>query len=278
MQNGYRLFSVTESRRPRAIITVFPFCFRTRPRFPLCHDGVVQVPAEVVRDAPVRGDGGTDAVPVLPVQRDVIEHEHELAVAQGVRSGRDDCARPVGRRVALPAGARRAARRVVRERVEAPRPGGADGGVCHVRGPVERQPRPPAPAAHVRAGFRADAVRHAQRALLRGVDRAAANRRPRPVRRRVADRFLPLFLYRHVCVPVGHYRRYEPHHAHRFRVRRPAAVSHRWRPVCRLPERPSRVCRRVRRLHRRQRAGPVPGPVARVRHRGLVCVPTAANT
>lgn len=139
-----------------------------------------------------------------------------------------------------------AARRVDGERVEAPDPGGAVAGVHHVCRTVERQPRAPAPAAHVRAGGRADAVRHAERAVLRVLVGVAHRGRRLAVHRRVAHRVVSLLLHRHVRISVRRHQRDEPHHAHRIRLCHSAAGRHRRCPIRRIPQRPARFRRRVR--------------------------------
>lgn len=148
--------------------------------------------------------------------------------------------------------------------MEAHASGGAVTGVHHVRRTVERQPRAPAPAAVVRAGARANAVRRAERAVLRVLAGVANGHRHHAVRHGVDDRLLSLFLHRHVRVPIRRDQRHEPHYAHRVRVRHPAAGGHRRHPVRRLPERPVRLCRRVRHLHGRQLARPVRRRLVRV--------------
>jgi len=214
----------------------------------------------------VHGHGGTHAVLLLHHRRDVHVRGHEHAVAQGMRPGRDRRARPEDR-VAVSVGEERAAQRVVHQRVETPDPGTPVGHLRRVRGTVERQPRAPAPAAHVHTGVRADTVRRAEHPVHRVLAGSVAHRRRhRAVRHRVHHRFVHLLHHRHVRVLVRRDRRRQPHHATRVRVRGPAAGRHRGRPVRRLPERQHRFHRRVRPEHRHQRAGAGAGLSVRVRH------------
>lgn len=230
-----------------------------------CRYHEARVETEVIGNVAVRGDGGANAVHVLLRDHPVDEREHEHAAAQGMRPERHRGTGSV-RVVGVPARDHRAARRVEHQRVEAHDPGAAVTGVHHVRGPVERQSWPPAPAADVLARCRTDDLRRVQPALHRVLARFAHRHRDRAVAGCVRYRVATLFLHRHVRVPGRHHQRLQPDHAHRVRVRRPAAGRHPGRAVRRFPERQARVRRRVRPEPGSERDGPGPGPTVHLRH------------
>lgn len=226
--------------------------------------GDTRVSAEVVQSDTVRGDGGANAVLLLLVHRDLGHRGLEPVAAQGMRPG-SDRGTGLAELVAVPHGEAVAAHRGRHKRVEAYHPGADVAHVHHVRGAVERQPRAPAPAAHVRAGVRANIVRRAQHTVLRALARVARRHRYHTSTHVRGHGHVPLFPDRRVRVPVRRDGREQPHHAAGLRVRHPAAVRRLRLPVVRLLERQARLRRRVRTEHRSQRARPVPGHLVHLR-------------
>jgi len=101
----------------------------------------------------------------------------------------------------LSSGERRAARRLVHQRVETHDPRTSVAGVHHVRGPVERPARPPSPAADVRAGDRTDDLRRVQPTVCRILEPAVTHcHRHHAVANPVCHRVAALLLHRHVRV------------------------------------------------------------------------------
>jgi len=164
-------------------------------------------------------------------------------------------------------GEQRAARSVVHQHVEAHHPGTGVADVHHVRRPVERPARPPAPAADVRAGDRADDLRRVQPALRPVLGRRVAHRhRHHAVGDHIRHRVAALLLHRHVRVPGRHHGHVQPDHAHRVRVGHPAAGRHPGRAVRRFLEREARVRRRIRPERVPKRGRSVPGTAIHLRH------------
>lgn len=166
----------------------------------------------------------------------------------------------------MSSGERRAARCLVHQRVETHDPGTAVAGVHHVRGPLERLSRPPAPAADVRAGDRTDDLRRVQPTGHPVLAPVAHRHRHHAVSNRVRHRVTALLLHRHVRIPGRHHRHVQPDHAHWVRVSRSAAGRHLGRTVRWLPERETRVRLRVCLKHGPERCRPVPGPAVHLRH------------
>lgn len=191
---------------------------------------------EIVETRTVRGDGGTNVVLLLPRHRAVDDHRLQLVTAQGMRPERDG-GTGLENLPRLLDGDERPARRIHHQRVEEHDSGTPVPGFHLVRGPVERQPRPPPQTPVVRTAVRTNSVRHNEHSVLCFLARVPHHHRYLTIRDRVDHWVVPLFSHRRVRVPGRRDRRGQPHHEDRVRVGHPAAGRHCGRPVRRLLER-----------------------------------------